>query len=181
MDSDQALIQAATQGNERAWAALVGRYRRLVYFVPHSQGLPPEGCDDVFQSTFLALVRNLHTLRDAQALSKWLVTTATRECWKWTRHHRWESAAPAGMPTDGAADELVERAELQAKIRGALDTLGGRCEQLLKALYLARQPVSYDEISQRLGIPVGSIGPTRNRCLAKLLMILDPTLGEKRP
>jgi RNA polymerase sigma factor (sigma-70 family) len=177
--TDPDLLRRSIDGDQRAWAELVHKYRRLVYSVPLAGGLPPDGCDDVFQAVFLALVRNLTALKDGQALPKWLVTTATRESWRWARRARRNVALPeASDVTAESTSELVERLELQDRVQRGLDELGGKCERLLRMLFVSTPTPSYQDISHQLDIPLGSIGPTRNRCLTKLLTTLDPSLAE---
>lgn len=180
MRTDRQLIADAAAGDQDGWNQLIERYQRLVYSIPHRGGLPVEGCEDVFQAVFLALVRNLGRLRDAESLPKWLVTTATRESWSWARRHRREtSLRSADGVSEQDAAELLERSELQSRVHRALLEMGGRCERLLRALFLTEPKPSYQSISEHLSIPVGSIGPTRNRCLAKLLQTVDPSLAEE--
>lgn len=174
METDDTLIRQAMNGDQAAWNGLVHRYRRLVYSVPCSIGLPPEGCDDVFQAVYLALVRNLTTIRECKSLPKWLITTANRESWRWLRRN----GTPTPVHTDSQRQsespaDMAERLELQHRVHQALEELGGRCEKLLRMLFVDHPSPPYAAISQVLGIPIGSIGPTRNRCLEKLLHLVD--------
>jgi RNA polymerase sigma factor (sigma-70 family) len=171
VDGDPTLISRSLTGDKAARDALVDRYGRLVYSVPKSYRLPPEACDDIFQDVFLSLFRNLASIRDQAALPKWLITTAHRESWKWARSKPREATVEVhdAIASPDPAPDLVEKRELEHKLHQALRRLGGRCEELLKAIFLDRSKPSYTAISERLSIPVGSIGPTRIRCLAKLL------------
>src|SRR5262245_31849423 len=83
--SDRALVERCRKGDERAWEALVRKYRHLVYSIPHRSGLGAEEAGDVFQTVFLALAKHLDTLRQEETLLPWLVTTAKRESWKVSR------------------------------------------------------------------------------------------------
>ncbi len=172
---ERPLIEASLDGNQDAWAELVTRYGRLVMSVTRHCGLRENDAHDVFQKVFMFLFDQLPKLRDRSSLAKWLITTTGRTAWR----HRLQSGN--AIPLDGASnaqDEspappaVVLRWEQQHQIRQALRRLGGRCEQLLSALYLEQPRPTYEEISRRLGIPRGSIGPTRTRCLAKLLAVL---------
>jgi RNA polymerase sigma factor (sigma-70 family) len=171
---DPAVLAAAAAGDQRAWAQVVHRYKRLIYSIPRKYRLPPETCDDVFQSVFAALIRELPRVRDPQALPKWIITTTHRECWRVSKSRRPAEAAeeqpiPEVLPLDH-----LERWERVQALEQALTDLGGRCESLLRLLFLRTTILPYEEAANLLGIPVGSIGPTRARCLAKLAELLGP-------
>lgn len=171
--SDPALIKACLSGRQDAWDELVERYGRLVYSVPRRYGLSESDCEDVFQNVFLILHRSLESLRDQTRLSAWLITTAHRESWR------------IGRRTDDYPDldRIIEDVsqpsedhllawERQHAVHEGLKQLGGSCEQLLRALFMDPTNPSYEDIGERLGIRVGSIGPTRARCFEKLARIL---------
>jgi RNA polymerase sigma factor (sigma-70 family) len=168
-------VRLCLAGNDAAWRRLVWRYRRLVYAIPRRHGLAPADCDDVFQETFAALLRQIGTLRDRQSLARWLITTASRRAWR-VLGERPGAALPDGAPPEDAIatppDDSLERLERRHLVHAALERLGGRCAELLSALYLDRERPGYGEISRRLAMPPGSIGPTRARCLVKLLEIM---------
>ena len=173
--ADAELIQRAASGDERAWWFLVERYKRLVYSIPSRYRLPEDACDDVFQNVFASVLRALPSVRDAQSFPKWLITTTHRECWRWSRRN--PGAAVIDESVAGTSDdppaEAAEQWETQQKVDNALKKLGGRCERLLRALFLDPTKPSYSAIAERLEIPVGAIGPTRARCLAKLTDLLS--------
>ena len=119
------------------------------------------------------LYRKLSTLRDPDRLSSWLISTAHRECYRVGR----QSGRHAGLDRELAdlerpSEERVEAWERQQLVRQALRQLGGRCEELLLALFANSDPPRYEEIAEKLGMKVGSIGPTRVRCFKKLEKIL---------
>lgn len=175
--SDRDLASAALAGQERAWRLLVDRYQRLVYSIPHRYGLDAASCDDVFQTVFAAAFKQLHTLRDRQCLAKWLMTLAARHSWSAVQARKkagkpepqagYALPDPANLPQD-----KLEQWETQHQVHSALATLGGRCEKLLRALFLGTSRLDYAGVAQHLGIPVGSIGPTRERCMKRLAEIL---------
>lgn len=177
--TDREIVEAAIARDERAWRLLVDRYSRLVYSIPRRRGLAPEACEDIFQNVFAIIAKELRGLRDIGSLPKWIITTATRETWRVGRKIKADSGATVTIessdpPAAPAADE-VARLERQHEVHRALTALGGRCEQLLRAIFLDRSKPSYESIADRLGIPMGSIGPTRARCLAKLAeLVRDP-------
>ena len=177
---DARLVARCLEGDERAWTALVRRYQPLVYAVARSYRLSEEDLGDVFQEVFAALVRGLPRLRDARALCRWLSSTTERVAFALALRRRREAAREVGEadatgpltdpgPPIGAGLETLEERML---MRLALGHLGARCRDLLNALY-AEVTESYRAIAQRLGIAVGSIGPTRARCLERLREALE--------
>lgn len=171
------LLERCLAGDQAAWSALVDRYAGLVYAIARAHRLDEPACDDVAQAVFAALVRRLPELREPRALPGWISTSAQRECWRVRARTRRE---PVGTPADDGspvqpAPDRLEAIEQAQRVREALDELGGRCRDLLVALYMTgtAEP-DYPALSRQLGMPVGSIGPTRARCLAKLARILGP-------
>lgn len=182
MHDDHAMIEACLSGDARAWSRFVDRFGRVVYAVPHRLGLPHDGCDDVFQAVFLIILRELPKLRQRGSLAKWIITIAHHESYRWLKRSKMardESRDLAERQREDDADpplsQVVRLEQLQVIYEG-LDQLGGKCRDLLYALFLDVSHPSYKDISQRLGIPVGAIGPTRNRCLAKLLELIGDQL-----
>ncbi len=173
------MVLAAAKGDERAWRKLVHQYKRLVYSIPRSYRLSDETCDDVFQTIFATLVRELPAIKDPGALTKWLMTSTHRECWKAAKRDRThqgvslEQTSRADLSAELPHDR-AEHWERQQMLDTALSNLGGRCERLLRLLYLSAVQIPYDQIGETLGIAVGSVGPTRARCLAKLAEALGP-------
>jgi RNA polymerase sigma factor (sigma-70 family) len=181
-EDDAALVLRCRNGDQRAWVQLVGRYQRLVYAVALRARLDPAGAADVFQTVFARLVEHLPRIDDPTRLQAWLVTTARREAVLLMQRSRRnvsltddEGAQVMQLVDDGesAEDEL---AALQRRngLRNALERLDERCRTLLTLLFddSDTRP-AYDAIAQRLGIPVGSIGPTRARCLGKLRTLAE--------
>jgi RNA polymerase sigma factor (sigma-70 family) len=171
--SDPRLVEAALRGEQRAWDAIVDRYGRLVYSIARRYGLGDADADDVFQNVFLILHRRLETLADRERLSSWLITTTHRECWRVGRAGDLADEVNERIENVGEPEpEDRERWERQLQVRTALDRLGGRCAQLLIALFTEEGTDRYARIADKLGMKVGSIGPTRARCFAKLEGIL---------
>jgi RNA polymerase sigma factor (sigma-70 family) len=176
MSTDQPvtdLVTRARNGDKQAWDALVERYAPLIWSICRRHRLDGADADDVGQSVWLHLVEHLGSLRDPAALPGWLATTTRRECVR-VRGARGAPAAghlldPETLPDRQAttAEQDLLAAERHAALRQALLDLPPDCQRLL-ALLTADPPVPYAEISARLGIAVGSIGPTRRRCLDKL-------------
>jgi RNA polymerase sigma factor (sigma-70 family) len=166
------LVTRARIGDQQAWDALVERYAPLVWSICRRYRLSAADADDVGGAVWLHLVDQLDHIREPAALPGWLATTTGRECTRILRSAQKTqpqgSVLEATLPgqTAIAEDELL-RAERHAVLREALTHLPPRCQQLI-ALMIEDPPVPYTEISARLGIPVGSIGPCRGRCLDKL-------------
>ena len=173
---DEQLIDACRNGDEGAWNALVERYERLVYTVPTRYGLTPAEIDDVFQSVWFSLLRNLDKLREPDRVSAWLVTTARRECWEHRRGADYERSVTTdfdnmSIDIDGdemPPEELVSEYRQHESLRQAIDKLQDRCRRLLWLLYFDAPIPSYAEVAEKLDMPIGSIGPMRARCLKKL-------------
>jgi RNA polymerase sigma factor (sigma-70 family) len=174
---DSRLVDRCLAGDESAWEALVRRHERLVYAVARSYRLSDPDLGDVFQDVFAALVGGLPRLRQPRALVRWLSSTTQRIARATALRRRREQAvaAPAELPRLASGEPPVgadlERLEEQAMIRLSLASLAPRCRRLLEALYYDEPAPGYAEIGRRLGIPVGSIGPTRARCLERLRAI----------
>lgn len=174
--SDQELVRACLAGQTGAWDELVERYGRLVYSIPMRIGLSAADADDIFQTVFGIVLRRLESLREQDRLSAWLIRTTYRESWRFAKRNR---SGRAELPADAPADDEpspdeVSRAERQHLVRWGLSELGGPCRQLLEALFFAPTEPSYEQIAAQLNIKIGSIGPTRARCFAKLQKILSP-------
>lgn len=168
------IIQDCLSGSQAAWDQLVERFGRLVYSIPRRYGLSAADADDVFQSVFAHLFRNLGTLRDAARLSSWLITTAHRECWRVGKgSDKYSHLDTVIQDVSEPSAHDAERWEQQQLVRDGVKELGGRCEELLFALFLDPAEPDYEAVSAKLNIPIGSIGPTRARCFEKLQKILQ--------
>jgi len=168
------LVSRARNGDKRAWDALVSRYAPLIWSICRRYALADADVEDACQSVWLHLVDHLDRVRDPGALPGWLATTARRECIRILRatrgsHERGPLPA-AEIISDGQAitvDEELLVAERHAALREAFMSLPPFGQRLM-ALLIEDPPLPYTEISARLGIPVGSIGPSRRRYLDKL-------------
>ncbi len=168
------LVTHAANGDQQAWDALVERYAPLIWSICRRHQLGNADAEDVAQSVWLKLTGQLDKIRDPAALPGWLATTTRRECVRVLRAARGPRGAGYALDAETIADdrawmadtELLE-AERRAALRAAIVHLPSCCQQLIAAL-IEDPPVPYAEISARLRIPVGSIGPYRRRCLDKL-------------
>ena len=175
------LVMRARTGEKQAWDALVERYAPLVWSICRRYRLGAADVQDAGQSVWLHLVEQLGNLRDPAALPGWLATTTQHECARAVRaanNPRLAALAPEIEDIPGAATGMAEQelliAERHAALREAFSDLPPCCQQLI-ALLIEDPPVPSAQISARLGIPVGSIGPTRGRCLDKLRS--DPAIA----
>ncbi len=179
--SDEELIFACREGHKTAWEILVKRYERLIYAIPRRAGFDQDVAADIFQQVFLLLVKNIHRIKQPSQIQAWLVTTARRETLQMFRQKKKHGIiiSPDENPdedfmqniADGAMlpDELILKLETQNRVRTALGFLDERCQNLLILLFYQDKPPQYAEIAEKTGISEGSIGPTRARCLQKLL------------
>lgn len=169
-----ALVVRARGGDERAWAALVDRYAPLIWSLCRRYRLDTTDTADVGQNVWLLLVNQLAKIRDPAALPGWLATTTRQECQRVLNKAQVPHIARRKPDTENIPDSLAETieqgllaAERHAALREAFTHLSPRDQQFI-ALLIEDPPTPYAEISTRLGIPVGSIGPNRRRCLDKL-------------
>ena len=180
---DEQLLAACRRGDEGAWEALVVRYQRLIYAIPRRAGLDEDAAAEIFQDVFTTLLESIENIEQPSRLQAWLVTTAKRKTWrmigraKSLRPFSSDEGEAGGEMYDIAdesvlPDEAITRLEEQHLVRAALTDLGGRCQTLLQMLFYAPEPPPYSDIAAALGTSEGSIGPTRARCLKKLLDIL---------
>jgi RNA polymerase sigma factor (sigma-70 family) len=169
------LVTRARNGDKHAWDELVERYAPLVWAICRRHRLDRADADDIGQSVWLRLLEHLGGLREPAALPGWLATTTQRECSRILRAGRRveiledgpEPVATSAYQHSTAVEEEVLRAERHDALREAFSCLPPECQRLISML-VNDPPVPYAEISFRLGIPVGSIGPSRARCLDKL-------------
>ncbi len=172
------IVKAAEAGDESAWTTLVGRFHAHLARVARSYGLNAAAADDVAQETWVRLFRHIGHVRDPRALAGWLSTTARRESLVALRSARREEPTDVDFLADlvndaraknGAGGGRTERDEVERRtaVREALGTLPERHRAVMEAL-LQEPALSYAQISAQLGVPVGSIGPIRRRCVERL-------------
>ncbi|MFN2608841.1 MAG: RNA polymerase sigma factor [Acidimicrobiales bacterium] len=174
------LVRAAAAGDGTAWEGLVRRYSGLVWSVARSRGLGRADAADVAQTTWLRLVEHLTTIRDPEAVGAWLATTARYESLRVARKSgrmvptELDEADPADEDDVAALGERLHAAEYGDALWQAFERLPPKCRALLRVL-MADPPPSYHEAAAALGMPIGSLGPIRARCLARLRQ--DPGLA----
>jgi RNA polymerase sigma factor (sigma-70 family) len=168
-----ALVHRASEGDQRAWDEIVERYASLVYAICSRYRLSSHDLEDVGQTVWLLLVEHLDKLREPAALPGWLATTTAHECLRVVKAAN--KSERRGNSVDDARQFVDEReiekdilvAERNATLRALFADLPERCQQLLSML-MNDPPYSYAAIHETLGIPIGSIGPQRARCLDRL-------------
>jgi RNA polymerase sigma factor (sigma-70 family) len=174
------LVRGAAGGDMQAWERLVDQFSRLIWSITADYKLVESDAADVVQTTWLRLLEHIDRLQYPERVGSWLAATARNECLRsLARHKRLVlghdtddmNEAPAHDPE---IDEHLLARERDQTVREALSRLPTRWQRLLEML-MADPPVSYAEISDELGLPVGSIGPTRGRCLSRLRVLLQAT------
>lgn len=176
-----ALFIAFRAGDEATMAELVSLLTPILWHTVRAQRLDRESAEDVLQTTWLALVRGAASINDPQAVLQWLIVSARREAWRVVKlSDRVEpkefEAGDLVTATADLPEELVLRHDVDTRLWQHLAELPERCRALLRVIAFADRP-DYAAVAKSLGMPVGSIGPTRGRCLAKLRLQLanDPT------
>jgi RNA polymerase sigma factor (sigma-70 family) len=174
--NDPALIEACLRGDRAAWDLLVERYSRLVWSIPRKYGLAASDAEDVHQTVFATLIHHLGELRDRERLSSWLITTATRECWRLRRSAQRRRVSQGDEALESTPEIPLPETDLvdeeRQLVREAMERLNARCRDLLHILFAMPEEPHYPQVAEQLDMPIGSIGPTRARCLAKLEAIL---------
>ncbi|HEY9392034.1 MAG TPA: sigma-70 family RNA polymerase sigma factor [Mycobacteriales bacterium] len=181
-----ALLKRAGSGDQQAWDELVSRHSSLLWAVARAYRLGQADAADAVQTTWLRLLEHLDRIHEPDRLGGWLVTTLRRECLsilRRTRRERLNAGDDAALDLPDGSDPLdtdLLRRERDAALWQAFSGMPERCQTLLRAL-VATPPPSYDEVSTELGMPIGSIGPTRARCLHRLRILLEGTGAPPEP
>ena len=176
--TDPELVSLCLNGDAGAWEALVKRYRRFIYSIPVKFGFRTADAADVFQTVCLKLIEHLHEVKDENKLSAWLATITTRQCISLMSSRNREAATSDDefeerLDPERTTEEVRIFTEQQQSIRECVQDLPQRCRSLIDMLYFDARSLSYQEISQSIGMPVASIGPNRARCLEKLKKIIQ--------
>ncbi len=192
-DNDAELVARCRSGDAAAWALLVKRYQRLVYAVVRRMGLDEHAAADVFQTVFSRLIQHLPTLAQPERLQAWVVTTARRAGLRMREAGRRSVSMTADEDGGVGLEELLEDesartedalSELQQlhHLRLGMDRLDERCRKLLELVFRDEdEHLPYEEVGRRLGVPTGSVGPTRSRCLDKLRRLVQATQTPLQP
>jgi len=176
---DAGTLEKLRAGDDGAWRDFVRDYGPVIFSVAHRLRLEGPDRDDLFQEACLACYRSVHTVQDPRRLSSWVFAVAyhlgvdilRRRSQGATQRVPGDPIDTVSLPAAVAPDALesLEEMEQLALLWDALEHLEPRCQELLRSLYLEDPPMSYAEAASRIGVPIGSVGPTRLRCLERLL------------
>ena len=174
------LVRRAAGGDQRAWQRLVDQYARLIWSMTRDFKLMESDAADVAQVTWLRLLEHIGRIEYPERIASWLATTARHECLRHLAASKrvmlvddHDAAFGSAVVHQPEVDEGLLAEERARAVREALAMLPTRSQRLLELL-MADPPLSYAEISDQLGLPIGSIGPTRGRCLERLRHMLQP-------
>ena len=176
--SDTRLVKECLSGNQEAWSRLIEKYKALIYSIPVKYGLPADDAADIFQATCMELLARLPELREPRALPKWLMQVAHHQCYRWKQQQRRTVSRDGNsdLPepeTPAIADSLVQQTQEEQMLREAMAELTPQCQRLVKLLFFETPARPYAEVAAQLGLSVGSIGFTRQKCIQKLRRHLD--------
>lgn len=170
---DARLVKECLSGNEEAWPLLIDKYKALIYSIPVKYGLPPQEAADVFQSTCMELLTGLPELREPKALPKWLMQVAHHQCHrvKLQAQRLVSRDAEPELPepeTPAIAESLVQQTQEEQMLRDAMSSLTPQCRRLVELLFFETPARPYAEVAAKLGLALGSIGFTRQKCIQRL-------------
>jgi RNA polymerase sigma factor (sigma-70 family) len=175
--SDTRLVKECLAGSEEAWSLLIDKYKALIYSIPVKYGLPAHEAADVFQATCTELLARLPDLREPRALPKWLMQVAYHQCHRWKQQQqRVVSRDSEDLPvpeTPAIAESLVQQTQEEQMLREAMAALTPQCRRLVELLFFETPARPYAEIAAELGLALGSIGFTRQKCIERLRRHLD--------
>jgi RNA polymerase sigma factor (sigma-70 family) len=176
--NDTRLVKECLRGNEEAWSLLIDKYKALIYSIPVKYGLPPHDAADVFQATCTELLVRLPEIREPRALPKWLMQVAHHECYRWKRQQQ-RLVSRDGEPdlpepeTPPIAESVMQQTQEEQLLREAMSVLSAQCRRLVELLFFETPSRPYAEVAKELGLAVGSIGFTRQKCMERLHRQLD--------
>ena len=177
--SDDRLVHACLDGNEQAWAALIAKYKNLIYSIPLKYGARQSDAADIFQSVCLKLFAELPRLRQSAALRGWLMAVTTHQTFHTHKKQRRRAEQAlteleeTQLGTDPRASPVIEEVEREQVLRDAVRGLSPRCQEIIRLLFYEEPPVPYRDLAARLGLATGSIGFIRGRCLKHLQRALE--------
>ncbi len=179
--SDERLVSECLSGNEQAWAALIDKYKNLIFSIPIRYGAKQEDAADLFQAVCLEMFSELSNLRKTGSLRSWLITVTVHKSFHWKRKQRRRSEKEvADVDEEDLSErvsapppEFIEKLEREQMVRDAVARLPARCNEMVRLLFYEQPPIPYSELAQRLGLATGSIGFIRGRCLKRLQKLLE--------
>jgi RNA polymerase sigma factor (sigma-70 family) len=180
--SDTRLIRECLAGNELAWAALIHKYKKLIYSIPIKYGAKPEDAADILQGVSVKLFSELSNLRKTESLRSWLISVTAHQLFHWKKRQRPGQVDLDSMEPEQADNKLrstfvlpaqvLEEVEQEEMVREALRRLPSRCAEMMRLLFYEDPPLPYAEVARRLGVATGSIGFIRGRCLKRLKKVM---------
>ena len=177
--SNSRIVAECLAGDERAWSALLERYKNLIYSIPLRYGAPHQDASDIFQAVCLDLFNELPRLRDAEALQGWLIRVTTHKCYRWKRQqidqerNLDEDAAEHLDARHAIPPDVLAAVEREQMLREAIGRLPPRCREMIELLFFEHPPLPYNDVARRLNLAIGSIGFIRGRCLKRLKKLLQ--------
>lgn len=178
VSNDTLLVKECLAGSEEAWSLLIEKYKALIYSIPVKYGLPPQEAADVFQATCTELLARLAEIREPRALPKWLMQVAHHESYRWKRQGQRVVSRDADedLPEPEIppiAESLIQQTQEEQILREAMASLTPQCRRLVELLFYEVPARPYTEVAKELGLAVGSIGFTRQRCIERLRRQLE--------
>ena len=179
--SDAQLVQKCLKGDEAAWAALIGKYKNLIFSIPMRYGFSEEDSADIFQAVCIDLLTELPRLREPNALAGWLIQVARNKCFHRKQNQQSEAARENAQAIDDPdshaspeePERLLAQIEQEQVLREAMQGLSPRCQQLVNMLFFEMPVRPYEQVAKELDLATGSIGFIRRRCLDKLRLRLE--------
>ena len=176
--NDTRLVKECLSGNEEAWSLLIDKYKALIYSIPVKYNLSQQEAADVFQATCMELLVRLPQLREPRALPKWLMQVAHHECYRLKRLNQRVVSRDAepDLPepeTPAIAEKLVQQTQEEQMLREAIGALSPQCRRLVDLLFFETPSRPYTVVAAELGLAVGSIGFTRQKCIERLRRQLE--------
>jgi RNA polymerase sigma factor (sigma-70 family) len=170
--SDAQLVKECLKGSDKAWAALIDKYKNLIFSIPLKYGFPRDEAGDIFQAVCLELLSGLSNLRKPEALPKWIMQVTSHKCLHRRREQQRmvsDSESEYTEPTAPSRTEAILcEAEEEQCLRQVISELQPRCRQLIHMLFFEEPSRPYHDVAATLGIATGSIGFIRQRCLGRL-------------
>ena len=179
ISSDEKLIKGCLKGDAEEWAALIDKYKNLIYSIPIKLNMHQDAAD-IFQAVCMELLSQLPHLREPRALPKWLMQTCYHKC----LHHRWvagrhvelgpeEAEKPRDDGDRALAEDMMVQLEQEQMLREVISEMPERCARMIRMLFFEIPSRPYDEVARELDLATGSIGFIRGRCLAQMKKRLE--------
>jgi RNA polymerase sigma factor (sigma-70 family) len=171
--TDTRLVKECIAGNEEAWSALIDKYKALIFSIPVKYQMPPQEAADVFQAVCMELLSRLADLREPNALPAWLIQVTHHQCFRWKRQQQRVVSSDSETGTlepeiPSIAESLIQQTQEEQILREAILELAPQCQKLVAALFFESPARPYADIAAELGLAVGSIGFTRQKCIERL-------------